>query len=75
MIDVKVDKVDGSDVYITINCSEDSKKERDVLRVPVRRVVKPPINDGKCKDPTLCIDGMNWPSFAEFVTRNLIKTA
>lgn len=73
MIDVKFDKVDGSDVYLTINCYEDSNanKSRDVLRLPVRKVVKPPVGDGKCKDPTLCINGMNWPSFAEYVTKNL----
>jgi len=62
---VKVDKVDGNNVYITIDCSEDDK----VLRLPVRRIIKP--SKGPITDPTVFINGISWPSFAEYVTKNL----
>jgi len=64
---VKVDKVDGNNVYITIDCSEDDK----VLRPPVRRMIKP--FNGDVTDPTVFIDGMKWPGFADYVTKNLIE--
>ena len=74
MVDVKVDKVEGCNVYITINCPEDSNgthREKDPQRISVRRVLKPSSND--FKDPTVLIDGMKWPSFAEYVTKNLLN--
>ena len=75
---VKVDKVDGCNVYITVNCSEDSNithQENDILRLPVRRVKKPPFFNNDCKEPAVFIDGMKWPSFAEYVKKNVIKAA
>ena len=68
---VKIEKIDGSDVYITINCFEDTKKTRidnEILRIPIRRIIKPPIK-GEYKNPIETIDGIMWPSFVEYLTK------
>ncbi len=73
---VKIDKIDGSNVHITINCYEDPnivRQEDDALRIPIRRVKKPPFFKGECQETIVSIDGVNWPRFAEYVTKNLVN--
>ena len=70
---VKVDRINGSDIYITINCFEDSNRahqNNNALKIPIRRIEKPP-HEGGYKDPIVVIDGKNWPNFVEYVSKRL----